>query len=121
MRITSSVTAFWPGCWAGSVAALACRHIVIEQRQLDILAHRQFIDQVEALEDEADRGLADLGEAALGQPRDLFAVKNIRAARWAVEHPHQVEQRRFAAPRRPHDRDEFTLGDRKSTRLNSSH
>src|SRR3546814_17547649 len=84
MRITSSVTAFWPGCWAGSVAALACRHIVIEQRQPDILAHRQFIDQVEALEDEADRGLADLGEAALGQPRDLFAVKTIRAARRAV-------------------------------------
>src|SRR3546814_17974127 len=52
----------------GALAALACRHIVIEQRQLDILAHRQFIDQVEALEDEAYRGIADHGGAALGQP-----------------------------------------------------
>ena len=39
--------------------------IVVEQRKLDILADGQLVDQIEALEDEADVALAGVGELRL--------------------------------------------------------
>ena len=51
--------------------ALRCRVIVIEQRELDILAHRKLVDQVEALEDEADVALARVGELRFARGRRL--------------------------------------------------
>ena len=54
---------------------------MIEQRQLDILAHGQFVDQVEALEDEADVALARVGKLAFTEARDLVTVEHVRSAR----------------------------------------
>ncbi len=97
--------------------ALGGGDVVVEQGQLDILAHRQLVDQVEALEDEADVGLAHVGELALREAGDLLSVEQVRTARRAVEHADHVEQGRFAAARRAHDRDELALGDVKVDRV----
>ena len=85
--------------------------IVVEQRELDVLAHSQLVDQIEALEDESDVGLARFCELGLAQTRNLLPVEIVGAAGRAIEHAHDVEQRRLATPRRPHDRDEFAVGD----------
>ena len=45
------------------------------------------------------------------RPGDFLAVEHVGAACRAIEHAHHVEQRRLAAARRPHDRDEFAVGD----------
>ena len=45
-----------------------------------------------------------------GQAGDLLAVEDIGPAGRAIEHAHDVEQGRLAAARRPHDRDEFAVG-----------
>ena len=42
--------------------ALACRHIVVQQRKLDIFGDREFVDQVEALKDESDIVLTQMRE-----------------------------------------------------------
>jgi hypothetical protein len=47
-------------------APLGGGDIVVEQSELDILADGELVDQIEALEDEADILLADLGELRLG-------------------------------------------------------
>ncbi len=90
-------------------APIRGRHIVIKQRQLDILAHRQLVDQVEALEDEADVALAEVGELGLVQFGDFGAVEQIRSVGRAIQHADHVQQGRFAAARRPHDRHEFAV------------
>ena len=43
-------------------AAFGGGDVVVEQREFDVLAHAQFIDQIEALEDEADEAFAGVGE-----------------------------------------------------------
>src|SRR5437762_12089888 len=85
--------------------------IVIEKRELDILADSQLVDQIEALENEADIGLARFGELRLAQPRDLLTVEDVAPARGTIEHAHDVELGRLAAARRAHDRDELAVGD----------
>ena len=45
------------------------------------------------------------------EARDFVAVEHVGAAGRAIEHAHHVEQGRFAAARRPHDRDELAVGD----------
>jgi hypothetical protein len=64
-------------------AALGGGDVVVEQGELDILAHRQLVDQIEALEDEADILLADVGELRLGKPGHLDPVEDVGAARRA--------------------------------------
>ena len=75
---------------------------MIEQRQLDILQHSQLVDQVEALEDEADGVLAQLGQPGFGIAGDILAVEPVFAGRRAVEHADNVEEGGLAAAGRPH-------------------
>src|SRR5690606_41767454 len=58
-------------------------------------------------------------ELFFGAARDVFAQEPVAAGARRVDQSQDVEQRRFAATRRPHHRQKFS--DRKSTRLNSSH
>ena len=54
--------------------ALACvRDALVEQRQLDVLDGAGAREQVEALEDEAERAVADLGELVAAHARHLAA------------------------------------------------
>ena len=71
--------------------ALAGRDVVIEQGKLDIFADRQFVDQVEALEDEADVALAGVRKLGLGEAGDLLAVEYVGAFGRAIQHAHDVE------------------------------
>jgi hypothetical protein len=84
---------------------------VVEERELDIFLHRKLVDQVEALEDEADVALARLGELGFGEAGHLVAVEHVRSSRRAIEHPHHVQKGRLAAARRAHDRDELAVCD----------
>src|SRR5207245_6988489 len=74
----------------------------------------QARDEVEELEDEADPPAADLGQIGLGPGADLAAVEAVRSGGRAVETAQEVEERRLARPRRPHDRDVLTVRDREA-------
>src|SRR3546814_4168737 len=78
----------------GAALALAGGDVVIQQRQLDILTDRQFVDEVEALEDEAEILLATIGQLRLGKAGHFLAVEDVGAARRAIEHADDVEQGR---------------------------
>ena len=54
--------------------ALRLGHVEVFQLQIDILLHRQLINQVEALEDKADASLAVVGARPLFQVPHLLAV-----------------------------------------------
>src|SRR5665213_2596658 len=88
-------------------AALRATHAAVEERDFDILGNIEIVDQVEALEDEADVPAAQAREFLLTQFRDLLAKERIAAAVGIVEQAEDVEQRRLAASRRAHDREEF--------------
>src|SRR6185503_498461 len=94
-------------CFADEIAALRFAYLLIEQWQLDVLVDVELVDQVEALEDEADVAFAQIGEPTLGIPRDFALAEEVLAAAWVVDEAHDVQQRRLATTRRPHDRDEL--------------
>src|SRR5258708_35070181 len=82
---------------------LAAREIlVVEQRQFDILGDVQLVDQIEALEDEADGVLAQLGELCLRTACDVLIAEPIFAAGRTIEHADDVENSGVAAARWPH-------------------
>ncbi len=68
-----------------TLLAFAGRHVVIEQRQLDVLGDGQLVDQVEVLEDEADVLLADLAALLLRISSDILVKEEVIAFRGAVE------------------------------------
>jgi len=88
------------------------RDAEIEQRQLHILKHRQLVDEVEALEDEADIRFAELGPPALGVAGNLLTQEEVFTRAGRVEQAEDVEQRGFAAARGTHHRDELPRLDR---------
>src|SRR5579884_2458448 len=90
--------------------ALRGGEIVVEERKLDILANRQLVDQIEALEYESDVALSRFGELRLSQTRNLVPIEDVGTARRTVEHSHDVQKRRFAASRRTHDCDKLAIG-----------
>jgi hypothetical protein len=55
--------------------ALGGRHAAVDQRQLDVLEHRQVADQVEALEDEADLAVAHARALGGGEVGHRLAVE----------------------------------------------
>src|SRR5690606_21725718 len=91
----------------GPLPALGGGEREVEQRELDVLVDRQLVDQVEALEDEAERAPPEVGPAALVVARDVGAVEDEPPAAGLVEQAEDVEQRGLAAAARPHDGDEL--------------
>ena len=76
-------------------------------RQLDVLGGGQRGQQVEGLEDEADRVPPQQGQSAVVQRRDLGVAEEDLTGGRAVEPGHHVQQRGLAGPRRSHDRREL--------------
>src|SRR5690606_577361 len=70
-------------------------------------------DQVEALEHEADVGLADLRATALRMARHILAEKTVDTAAGRIDQSQDMQQRRLAAAGRTHDRGELALGEGK--------
>ena len=85
--------------------ALRGRHAAIDQRQLDVPVHVEVADQVEGLEDEADRAGADPGALGLVESRHGLAGEDVAALARRVEQTENRQQRRLAAARRTADGD----------------
>ena len=96
---------------ARALSPLRLRQLRQQQRQLDVLLGRQHGQQVVELEDEPDVLRAPLRELAAAQRADGHAVDLDGAARGRVESADQVQQRRLAGPRRPHQRQKVALRD----------
>ena len=91
--------------------AFAAGEAAVEERDLDILGHGQVVDQIEALEDEADVFTPKPGQLSLRASADLFAEELERAAARAIEEAEDIEQGGLAAPRRSHDGDKLAGAD----------
>ncbi len=93
-------------------APLRSRNALVMQRQLDVLVHVEIRDQMEALKDEADvtpAQVCELIDRAIG---DVLAAEHVTTARRRIDEADDVEHRRLAAARRPHDCDELAALDR---------
>ena len=75
-----------------ALLAFAGRHAHVEQRQFDVLIHVQLVNQVEALEYEADDTLAQAGALGFGIFRHFRAVQVIFSLRGVVQQAQNVEQ-----------------------------
>ena len=95
-----------------ALALFLRRHVAIGEAKRDVLADRQLVDQVEALEHEAEAVAAQLRELRLGLLRHVVVLEHVAAARRPVDRAEDVEQGRFAAAGRAHDGDEFARIDR---------
>jgi hypothetical protein len=84
-------------------------HVAVGERHFEVLPHGQAVDEVVALEDEADVPLVQLGALLVVHLVDGLAHEVVLAAPRAVEEADDGEQRRLPRPRRPHDGDELAL------------
>ena len=84
---------------------------VDQQRQGDVFLGGQRRQEVEKLEDETDVVAPDECCLPVVQDREAFARQGDLAGGGAIQPAEEVEQRRFAAARRPHDGYEFSFGD----------
>ena len=82
-----------------------------ELRDGDIALGRECGKQIEALENETDFVAAQFGAGRIGQRREVIAVDQNFAARRLGQPADHIKERRFAASRRPHDRDRFSRQD----------
>ena len=96
---------------AGPLVPLGGGDPGVEQRQLDVLQRRGARQQVEVLEDEADRLVAEVRQLVVGEAGDVLPLQQVAAGGGAVEAAEQVHQRRLARARGPHDGDELALRD----------
>ena len=94
-----------------TLLALGGGDVHVAQRQLDVLIHVQLVDEVEALEHEADVALAELGAVLLLEVAHLLPQQLVAAFRGVVQEAEDVEQGGFAAARRPHDGDKLAVVD----------
>jgi hypothetical protein len=94
---------------------------VEQQRQLDVLAHREVPDEVVRLEDEADVSPAEAGDRIRRQLCDVGVADDHLAARRHIEAGGEVEERRLAGAGRAHHRDERTRCDGERDALQGRH
>ena len=94
-----------------TLPAFLRRHLVIEQRQLDVLGHAELVDEIEALEDETDVLLAYDAALRLGVLRDILVKEEVVAVARIIEQADDIEQRGFATARRAHHRHKVALVD----------
>ena len=88
---------------------LTARNVFVGERQIDVLLHRQVVEQVIALEDHADIALGQFGALlALHRVHGLLA-KPVLACPLVVEQGEHIQQRRLPRSRRPHDGDELAF------------
>ena len=96
---------------ADALAALRRRQRREQQRQLDVALGRQHRQQVVHLEHEADVIRAPLAERAVAERVGALAGDLDRAGARPVQAADQVQQRRLARARRPHQREEIPFRD----------
>jgi hypothetical protein len=92
-------------------APLAAGQAAVEQREFDIVDHAQVGDQVEALEHEAERAVAQLRHFLVAVRGDGRAADLHAALARPVEQADEIQQRALAAAAGAHHRDEFAAVD----------
>ena len=95
----------------GGAAAFLRGDVAVEERQLHVVKHAERGDEVEALEDEAERAVAEGSELLVLHAAGLLPVNLDAARRGRVEQAQHVEQRGLAAARRAHDADKLSFAD----------
>jgi hypothetical protein len=91
------------------------------KRQDRVLQRRQGRQQLEELEHDPDVLPAPRGELLLAHLIDPPATDGNRPGGWTIDACDHVDDRRFAAAGRPHDRDQLPGGDRQiDTALDAS-
>ena len=96
--------------------ALGFFHVAIRERDLQILVHRERIQQMVALEHEAEVLLVQLVAILLLEPVNGEIQQVVLAAPGAIVHADDVQQRGFARAGGSHDGDELALFDVTLTR-----
>ena len=96
---------------ADHALALGLLDVAIRERDVEVLVDGEVIEQVIALEHEADVLLVQLGAVLRAELVHRLIEEVVLAGPGAVVHADDVEQRRLAGARRPHDRDELALLD----------
>src|SRR5581483_5113052 len=91
--------------------AIFSADIPIRERNLEVLVHRQVVEQVIALEYEPDVLLVQFRALLRIQPMDRLLHEVVLAGPRAVVHAEDVEERRFAGAGRSHDRHELAVLD----------
>jgi hypothetical protein len=79
--------------------------------ELQISLSRKRRKQVEPLENKADLSTPDIGPLRVRDFRQIFAIDDYRTACRTQKPTEQMQQCRFAAARRAHDRNEFSFRD----------
>ena len=88
-------------------APAAFRHVEVQQRHLHVFSDAQLINEIEALEDETDIALAQVGKARFRIARHIFVHEVVVAAAGTVDHADNAEKRGLAAAGRPHHREKL--------------
>src|SRR5258708_6237326 len=94
---------------ADEADALLVRNIFIRKRDFEILENGEIVDQVIALENEADVRFVQLVAFLDVEFVDRLIVEVVFAAPRAVEHADDAEQSGFSRAGRTHEGDEFAL------------
>jgi len=89
----------------GALDALLALHTGVDQRRRDVLERALAGHEVEALEDEADRAVAQQREPVVVERVGVDPGEEVLPARLAVEQAEDVQQRRLARARGADDRD----------------
>ena len=92
--------------------ALPEAQATIDQRLHDVLERRCARQQVEALEDEADLLIADVGELVFVEPVHVALIEHVTSTGRRIETADDVHQRRLARARRADEHDLLVVIDR---------
>ena len=98
----------------------SCRPFLQIQRQHDILTHRQGIQQVVFLKDEAQPVPAKGRQFLLPHVRNVPAFQNDAAGTWLVDGGNHVQKGAFAGAGGTHDGGEFSAFHRKADAVQRS-
>ena len=83
--------------------------IFIRERQVDVLAHGEIVEQVIALENHADIALGQFATLLAFHVMDSLLAKPVLAQPLIVEQGKHIQQRGLPRSGRPHESDELTL------------
>ncbi len=93
----------------------------IHQRHFDVLQHRELLNQVVRLKDEADPRRTDLAKLVVVHLRDVVIAQEVVARGRPVEAAEQVQQRALAGAGGTHDRHVVAGGDLERDAANGMH
>jgi len=93
---------------ANEADALFVGDVFIGEGDFQVLEDRQVVDEVVALENEADIGFVKLIALLYIESVDRLAVKVVLAGPRAIEHADNAEERRLPGSRGSHERNKFT-------------